>query len=35
MWDTFQLQFVAIKSLFQMKPMFKRVIVATINIVGE
>lgn len=30
-WNTFKLQFVAIKSLFQTKPMFKRVIVATVT----
>lgn len=30
-WNTFKLQFVAIKSLFQTKPMFKRVVVATVT----
>ncbi|KAI0473434.1 putative hexose transport-related protein [Xylariaceae sp. FL0804] len=30
-WNTFKLQFVAIKSLFQTKAMFKRVIVATVT----
>jgi sugar porter (SP) family MFS transporter len=30
-WNTFRLQFVAIKSLFQTKAMFKRVIVATVT----
>lgn len=30
-WNTFKLQFVAIKSLFQTKPMLKRVAVATIT----
>lgn len=30
-WNTFKLQFVAIKSLFQTRPMFKRVIVATVT----
>jgi hypothetical protein len=30
-WNTFKLQFVAIKSLFQSKPMFKRVVVATVT----
>ncbi|KAI1184058.1 general substrate transporter [Nemania serpens] len=30
-WNTFKLQFVAIKSLFQSKAMFKRVIVATVT----
>ncbi|TGJ87574.1 hypothetical protein E0Z10_g1227 [Xylaria hypoxylon] len=30
-WNIFKLQFVAIKSLFQTKPMFKRVIVATVT----
>ncbi|KAI1109140.1 sugar transporter [Nemania sp. NC0429] len=30
-WNTFKLQFVAINSLFQSKPMFKRVIVATVT----
>ncbi|KAK2040386.1 general substrate transporter [Colletotrichum somersetense] len=30
-WNTFKLQFVAIKALFQTKAMFKRVIVATIT----
>lgn len=30
-WSTFKLQFVAIASLFQSKPMFKRVIVATLT----
>ncbi|KAI1324652.1 putative hexose transport-related protein [Xylariaceae sp. FL0255] len=30
-WNTFKLQFVAIKSLFQTRPMFKRVVVATVT----
>jgi len=30
-WNTFKLQFVAIKKLFQTKAMFKRVIVATVT----
>ncbi|OTA87171.1 hypothetical protein M434DRAFT_81518 [Hypoxylon sp. CO27-5] len=30
-WNTFKLQFVAIKSLFQTKAMFKRVVVATVT----
>ncbi|GAW23321.1 hypothetical protein ANO14919_128770 [Xylariales sp. No.14919] len=30
-WNTFKLQFVAIKSLFRTKPMFKRVVVATVT----
>lgn len=30
-WNTFKLQFVAIKALFQTKSMFKRVIVATVT----
>jgi hypothetical protein len=30
-WNTFKLQFVAIKSLFKSKAMFKRVIVATVT----
>ncbi|GAP84441.1 putative high-affinity glucose transporter [Rosellinia necatrix] len=30
-WNIFKLQFVAIKSLFQTKPMFRRVIVATVT----
>lgn len=30
-WNTFKLQFVAIKSLFQTKSMFKRVVVATVT----
>lgn len=30
-WNTFKLQFVAIKSLFQSKPMFKRCIVAGVT----
>ncbi|KAJ6446970.1 sugar transporter [Purpureocillium lavendulum] len=30
-WNTFKLQFVAIKALFETKPMFKRVIVATVT----
>lgn len=30
-WNTFKLQFVAIKSLFQSKGMFKRVVVATVT----
>ncbi|KAH6689650.1 general substrate transporter [Plectosphaerella plurivora] len=30
-WNTFKLQFVAIKSLFQSKSMFKRVVVATVT----
>lgn len=30
-WNTFKLQFVAIGSLFKSKPMFKRVIVATLT----
>ena len=34
-WNTFKLQFVAIKSLFESKPMFKRVIVATVTIAHQ
>ena len=30
-WNTFKLQFVAIKSLFQSKAMFKRVVAATVT----
>lgn len=30
-WNTFKLQFVSIASLFKTKPMFKRVIVATVT----
>jgi hypothetical protein len=30
-WNTFKLQFVAIKSLFQSKGMFRRVVVATVT----
>ncbi|KAL3965246.1 hypothetical protein ACCO45_002250 [Purpureocillium lilacinum] len=34
-WNTFKLQFVAIKSLFESKPMFKRVIVATVTMAHQ
>lgn len=30
-WNTFKLQFVAIKSLFQSRGMFKRVVIATVT----
>ena len=30
-WNTFKLQFVAIKSLFQTRSMFKRVVIATVT----